>query len=144
MKNKNCYWWFWLLAGGLLTYSLLQSRIRNNYSSPRRFRTGAAKAVRSTRRFAGLWCGAGVSGAQPLTVTSFTAAGYTKGFRFWRLLGFAVDRRFSVETRRCQRQPQQIEGLIAIFRKHPHRPAKIVAVGRKTHLDGAPVETLVE
>ncbi len=48
-----------------------------------------------------------------------------------------------IETRRGQRQPQQIESLVAIFRQRAQRAADIVALGAEAHLDGFALEPIV-
>ena len=49
-----------------------------------------------------------------------------------------------VETRRGQRQVQEVEGLVLVVLEHPQRAAEIIPGRREAELDGAALEALVE
>ena len=50
----------------------------------------------------------------------------------------------ALEMRRCQRHPQQVEGLVPVVLEHAQRAAEIIARRTEAQFDGAAVEALVE
>ncbi len=83
------------------------------------------------------------SGFPPAPVGDIARAGRLAAQRRENLCPINLDIR-RIEAGRGQRQPQQIEGVVAILHKRAQRAADLIAIGRKVHLNGFAFEPVRE
>ena len=86
---------------------------------------------------------AGERGLPPAAAGETVGIGGVAPQRRQHLPAHALDR-VGIEARRAQRQPQQIEGFVAVLVERAQRAVKIVAPDLETELDGVVFQPLVE